>query len=265
MSIHMHGITPEHYARELLCKLEINTVPTPVALICDKLGIDLTFSDQIDAEALFIRTNDKTHIIVKDAPEQYLTRQAFSIGHELGHFSLPGHMDKYNCSYEDLNNYSESKKHERDANLFASELLLPSKHFAMDVNRSSLTLKTIINLSQKYETSLTATALKYIRNTDESGALICSQNNLISWSIKASPFEYDLLSGALSKNSYASDFFLKNRRLTAEPHEVRCDAWISTPIFDEGIKVIEETISMPKLNQTLTLIRIENEEDDVWE
>lgn len=265
MAIFMHGLTPEHYARELLHSLDIDIVPTPVNLICKKLSINLIFTDEIDAEALFVRSGNKTHIVIKDSSQQYLTRQTFSVAHELGHFSLPGHRDKYNCSFEDLNTYSESKEHERDANLFASELLLPTKYFTVDVKRTSLTFKTIVSLAEKYETSLTATALKYIKNTEDCGALICSQNNSISWSMKSSSFQYDLLSGSVSKNSYASDFFTKNQTLKAEAHEVRYDAWISTPIYNQDIKVIEETISMPNLNQTLTLIYIEGEENDEWE
>ncbi|MGI6328095.1 MAG: hypothetical protein ACOX1I_03920 [Dethiobacteria bacterium] len=61
------NIPPEAHARELLFKLKINTVPTPVEDICTKLGIELIMTPKITSEAIIIKKLDtgETKIIVK--------------------------------------------------------------------------------------------------------------------------------------------------------------------------------------------------------
>ena len=44
------NLPPEAYARELLFKLKINTIPTPVEDICTKLGIELIMTPKITSE-----------------------------------------------------------------------------------------------------------------------------------------------------------------------------------------------------------------------
>lgn len=254
----MSGLSPEHFARDLLHRLDISKIPTPTTEICKLLGIELFYSDELDAEAYFIRTHSTSVIVVKDSNCTYSSRQSFSIAHELGHFTIPGHRDEYKCTLEDLNSYTANMRYEKEANDFASELLMPSKYFDVDVRKTILSMNTLISLSEKYGTSLTATAIRYIKKTSDPGAIVCSKDGKILYAYKSPTFKYDLHWGHLSPNTYASEFFSKGSVLDGTAHQVRYDAWISTPIYDDNLVFAEETISMPLINQTLSIIRTED-------
>lgn len=88
----------------------------------------------------------------------------FTIAHELGHCFIPTHADyTTQQSMLDKNNlhskkYSFTKEYE--ANTFASELLIPFNTVGKIEQYSSNFKQIIENISKKYDTSFTATALK---------------------------------------------------------------------------------------------------------
>lgn len=255
------GLSPEHYARELLFELGITQCPTPVQQICQRLGIELTFVADLDADAYLLRLPNKVNIIIKNSSDTYHTRQRFSIAHELGHYRLPDHQQEYKCNFNDLMYYSGDSKRESEANRFAAELLMPIKHFHDDVKHCSLSLVTFIKLSEKYETSLMACALRFLQITDDMGAVIVAKNNRVSWSKRSESFRWEINDGLLQQNTCAHDFHMYEpvdfeRRII---QKVALNSWVATPVFEEYIDVIEETLWSPNLKQTLTVIRPSDE------
>lgn len=77
MSFFTETKPPEHFARELLHDLKINTVPTPLEKICEKLGIELFFRDDLENEAYFAK-NDVRKIIVINNTIPYETRFCYN-------------------------------------------------------------------------------------------------------------------------------------------------------------------------------------------
>lgn len=63
---------------------------------------------------------EKKEIIVEST--DYITRQCFSIAHELGHYLL--HKENLECKREALT-YQSTNEKECEANYFAAELLMP--------------------------------------------------------------------------------------------------------------------------------------------
>ncbi len=256
---------PEQEAKNLLSTLGINLIPTPLEMICEKLGILLRYSTKIDSAGIFVRDNEtkKTYIIIKD-DILYFTRKNFSIAHEIGHFCLPGHLNEYRCSFSDLHTYSPNKLAEKQANDFASELLMPSKFFSNDLKKYSLSLSSFGEIALKYNASLTAAAAKYIKKSRDIAAIIWAQDGQIKWTFRSPSFRWTLRSGAIHPNTYAIDFFEQRIELDGKANEVSFDAWIieKTP-FDT---LVEETISMPYLNATLSLIypTVKDYEDDIF-
>lgn len=127
------SLTPEHYARELLADLRIDVIPTPVELVCQKLGIILQHHSGLSCESLIATKHGKTAIVV-NGNETYEHRKRFSIGHELGHYTIPSHLEStYRCNLSDLN-YTPNKIAELEANQFAAELLMPSRYFTSSLS-----------------------------------------------------------------------------------------------------------------------------------
>ncbi len=165
-------INPERYAQDLLHQLKIDIIPTPVEEICSALKINLISTDEIDAEAIMMKKGSVTNIYLKSG-SMYEKRQRFTIAHELGHHSIPHHMGEiYCCSFSDIFSYCSNKEAETEANKFAAELLMPMKTFDKELKQKEFSMATLIQLSGRYETSLIATAIRFISNCEDPGSII---------------------------------------------------------------------------------------------
>ena len=255
-------LTPAHHAQDLLNKLNIVELPIPIYQICDYLNIKCVETQEIDAEALIVKKHDKHDkpIIFVKANVGYDSRTKFSIAHELGHYILPSHLDNiYACTIEDLNSFTTSKTTEDEANTFAAELLMPSPWILNRIKREDVTLPVIKNIASECDTSLTATAIQVTNLCTDSIAIIFSVDGVIRWFSKSDSFRYYINLGSLHIASFAYKIFFSGE-LSEIPIKVPTQVWVDTYQTDQYF--IEESLSMPKLNAVLTLLRCYIDEDD---
>jgi Zn-dependent peptidase ImmA (M78 family) len=108
------------------------------------------------------------------------TRQRFSIAHELGHWNNDRGMNFY-CSSKDLEiGFKNSKLAERLANYFAADLLFPGFLFKPIVKQTpELTWDVIKDVSNDFNTSLTATAFRFIDSNEYPVILAVYNSNFI--------------------------------------------------------------------------------------
>jgi hypothetical protein len=86
----------------------------------------------------------------------------FSTFHEVGHFTLPEHIDKlYLCDINDLSFFAKSRL-EAEANRLAADLIFQVDHFTEEANTYPLECSTITKLVEKYDASFEATARRYV-------------------------------------------------------------------------------------------------------
>jgi len=153
-------------AGHLLEAHRIESVPVQVEEIAITLGIRIQYEpaeNELSGFLLRDLSRQKTIIGVnKDHPS---TRQRFTIAHELGHYLLHEqeklHVDRrFQIQLRDENSSTGENEAEKEANLFAAELLMPT-HFihedlatieALDLEDDSL----ISGLAKKYEVSTQA-------------------------------------------------------------------------------------------------------------
>jgi Zn-dependent peptidase ImmA (M78 family) len=102
----------------------------------------------------------------------------FSIGHELGHYVLEGHIDELLPFGQDRHiseaGFVSENRFEREADHFAAGLLMPEFLFRPAMARAGEGLDAIETLRRQCATSLTATAIRYQELTDEAVAVIQS-------------------------------------------------------------------------------------------
>jgi hypothetical protein len=77
----------------------------------------------------------------------------------------------------------ESRRIEAQANTFASYLLMPRNDFEAQVGGHELSFELLGHCAERYETSLTATALKWLEFTPEAAMLVVADHDeFICWS-----------------------------------------------------------------------------------
>ena len=106
-------------------------------------------------------------VINENAP---VTRQRYSLAHELGHIilhetesakvELPLESTRYR-SYNSVPSKRKHKAEERLCDQIAAELLMPEELFQDEMRARGLSLKHVARLASLFRTSLTATVIRY--------------------------------------------------------------------------------------------------------
>jgi Zn-dependent peptidase ImmA (M78 family) len=176
------NLTRARFTADKLIKRFAITRPEGIALedIAMTLGI-LVIDDHLDgAEARLLRKGEKGIIRVKaDIPE--IGRRRFAIAHEIGHWELHRDLSQWAlCSETDVLGYSGSPP-EIEANAFASGLLMPTSLFRPLCEKAEPDLKLIQALADDFNTTLTATALRFIEECRETCLVVFSENGCVRW------------------------------------------------------------------------------------
>jgi IrrE N-terminal-like domain len=110
----------------------------------------------------------------------------FTVAHELGHYFLPGHPEKLfpngNGVHQSKSGFISHDPLERQADSFASALLMPEMLFRKAVDRAGIGFEAIEKLAAECKTSITATAIRYTQFTNEAVAVIVSSGRQIDYS-----------------------------------------------------------------------------------
>lgn len=93
------------------------------------------------------------------------SRSRFTFAHELGHYFIDQHRKTLKAglslSYDRDLTYFSNNPVEKEANHFATNLLMPKQRFIADASKLEIGAEAIRELAKKYKTSLTSTAIQY--------------------------------------------------------------------------------------------------------
>lgn len=108
--------------------------------------------------------------------------QRYSVGHELGHYFLPGHPEAVLDArgiHESRAQFVSKDRYEMEADGFAAGLLMPRNLFFPAVERAGQGLAAIESLATLCKTSLHATAIRYAQCTRDMAAVVISTGNRV--------------------------------------------------------------------------------------
>lgn len=109
-------------------------------------------------------------------------RKRFAIAHELAHWKMHRESKFAGiCAAQDLMTVNDEGSIEAEANVFASEVLMPRNLFYPMCRSLEPSFEAISKLSKVFDTSLTATALRFIDSTKENCFLVWAENLKVVW------------------------------------------------------------------------------------
>jgi Zn-dependent peptidase ImmA (M78 family) len=154
----------------LLAQHNIVEAPVDVEKLAHALHVDIRKErTEVDISGFLFRGADKSAAIIGVNSRHHTNRQRFTIPHELGHFMLHTvdqvHVDR---GFEVRLRNDESSRgtdiDEKEANLFAAELLMPKAFVERDLAGIEavdlMEEKTIKSLANKYKVSTHAFAFR---------------------------------------------------------------------------------------------------------
>lgn len=128
------------------------------------------------------RTRSKWLILYNSAiPSE--GRQRFTIGHEFGHYILHRQQqDLFECGDSDIaTGDNNGRDIEKEADLFASTLLMPLDDFRRQVDGQAIGFDLLRHCADRYGVSLTAAALRWIEIAPNRAVLIASRDDHMLW------------------------------------------------------------------------------------
>jgi hypothetical protein len=222
------------------------------------LGVRVKYRPLDRCEARIVGNGDQAIITVNSRAS--LRRRRFSVAHELGHWKF--HRGRILvCRSDEIGrsgqNYPEA---ERVANLYASRLLMPSYILEPIAGAyPKLTFQTISAIADKFDTSITATAIRLVEGGHTPSLLVCHGPKGRKWFTR-SPDVPDrwFPQDNLDPESYAFGVLFGNQPNDTTPHKIDADAWFDRD-YAHRYEVQEQTFRTGD-DEILTLILIRDAE-----
>ncbi|WP_412464686.1 ImmA/IrrE family metallo-endopeptidase [Flavobacterium mekongense] len=194
---------------------------TPLEKILDDEEIELfydSYGNSFDGMTIYDNDRFYIHINTYRGNRPDTNRARFTIGHELGHFFIDNHRiglkNGLLSPHFSINNVNETSKIEREADFFASNLLMPEVKFKKAIGREKFTFQLIKRLSQEFNTSITATAIRLSDIGNHPLMLVYCENAKIIWKWNSDDFKYKYLlhgKAKIPEDTVVGEYFYKNK------------------------------------------------------
>jgi Zn-dependent peptidase ImmA (M78 family) len=203
--------------------------------------------------ALFIENDLKAIIYNENITEE--GRKNFTIGHELGHYFLHKDRKELQCSINDLTEFNH-KPHpsniEQEANCFAANLLMPTDDVRRQMKQHRITLDFARILSDRYLTTLTASALRIVEVVHKPAAIVAIRGEKVHWWYR---------NAAMSQTGF---WLTKGQTLPSdcdcgdrEGSITNSTTWLDSRRAGDW-EITQSVAQMPIYNQTLILLTAES-------
>ena len=200
--------------------------------------------------------------------------QRFSVGHELGHYFLEGHIDHVFSNGEthaSRAGFVSDDPYEREADHFSAGLLMPSTLFNRTINHTKMGLASVESAASLCCTSLTATAIRYAELTSDAVAVIISTGRTIDYcflsnTMKSLPHIVFPKKNSLVPRTTATAEF--NTDPTRIANAARLDADIDVMDWLDGeqsVEAVEEVIGLGNYGKTLTILTCPSLVDETYQ
>lgn len=185
----------------------------------------------------------------------------FTIAHELGHY-LAHRKGKEHilCTTDDLVDFSyrgeTAKNMEQEANDFASYLLMPITDFRVQIDGHPVTIDLLAHCGERYETSLSATALKLISFTEKPIVVIASESGKVRWS-RSSDAAFRM--GVYFKKGAPLPLQSRSYGCAVSGTTQNCSQGlvVPSPVWSLNHDVVESAVAQPNYGTVFTVIEIQ--------
>jgi len=219
-------------------------------------GANVRYAPLRRMDGCLVRKGEFAVITVR-ASLRFEGQRRFVIAHELGHFFLHPHTRQIETvDKQQANNWSEKQETEEyEANLFAAELLMPRTLFAPRGVGQEPSFQLIESLAREFSTTLTATAVQFVRTTQEECALVSAADRHRKWFILSPGFEFQMLEDDyIHGHSCAAE--VNPSKLSSRSSDIEAGFWLEGFRGDHKSLITEDARFFPSLGRSLSLLWI---------
>lgn len=168
---------------------EYASMPTDLAGLIERAEISMDFDDYGDAfDGLIEHQNGHFHIycnLAKCSGDPNSGRARFTLAHELGHYFIDEHRNALKSGLAPAHAYNADRpselRIEREADHFASALLMPSTTFQRELKIGRGGLQGILDVSSTFQVSRQSAAKRYVSLSGVPCAIVVFRNGYVPW------------------------------------------------------------------------------------
>ncbi len=236
--------------------------PVDVEALAEKLGAEIVFEDLEGAKARVIQIGDRARIIISTRIIG-IGAIRFSIAHEIAHLLLKHYLKdgdlgrafkrQRTCSPLD----SDGSSIERDASVFATELLMPAPLVTPMCLLAPKSLDPIRAIASAFQTSVFASARRFVELTPERCAVVVTKQGRVQWVQKSSSFSAWIPEGrSVDPASAAFDYFDRGT-LDESPRVLPASTWCAREsLGTDALPVHEHATAIPEAGTVFSLLWI---------
>jgi Zn-dependent peptidase ImmA (M78 family) len=202
-------------------------------IIADKIGITYSYGNYGNCFDGLLEYDGGFHIYLNThdnlSPDN--SRVRFSFAHELGHYFIDEHrnaLKKGKSLHKSFNQYLQRNIVEKEADHFASSLLMPQQFFITDIGNKKFSIDILNTLKDKYKVSLTACALRFLEIDKYPIMLVYAENNQVKWKFCSKDFRYKWLQNGklVPRDTVMGEYFnLNNTENIKKTETVWANDW----------------------------------------
>jgi Zn-dependent peptidase ImmA (M78 family) len=213
-------------------------------VIVGRHKIEVTYARLDGASARIFRHGDRAIIRVSDQIVQ-LGRLRFTIAHEVAHFLL-GHKIPVEAALDGNSRAPFSVHQEREADVFATEFLMPAAWVAAYCKGAVTSLSVVHAIARAFRVSNVAAAVRRVELADAACAVAYSEGGLVVWAKGNRAFSRRIQSQRkIGPGSVASDYFERGV-LDPMPRVVPATAWFGPDAAANVDPLIEHAELVPE-------------------
>lgn len=221
------------------------------------LGAAVNYRPMEKCEATIVGSTRRAIITVNS--KAMPVRRRFSIGHEIGHWHHHRGQLLF-CGTSDIGNPAHNAHNlEKQADRFASDLILPGYMFGPRIGKMKRpTLAAIREIADEFQVSATATLLKLVEFNQFPVLAVCHNMERRRYFHRAQMIpEWWFPRGELDHESFAFEMLFGGTPESSYPQKIGADAWFDFRGVDR-FEVQEQSFLLPN-KEVLTLLILPEE------
>ncbi len=233
--------------------------PVDVEALAEKLGAEIVFEDLEGAKARVIQIGDRARIIISTRIVG-VGAIRFSIAHEIAHLLLKHYLKDGDIgrAFKRQRTCSplagDGSEIERDASVFATELLMPAPLVTPMCLLAPRSLDPIRAIASAFQTSMFASARRFVELTPERCALVITKQGRVQWVQKSPSFSAWIPEGrSVNPASAAFDYF-DGGKLDESPRMIPASTWCSRESLGTDPTVYEHATAIPETGTVFSLL-----------
>lgn len=231
-----------------------------IEALASKLGAEIAFDNLEGAKARVIQIGERARIIISTRIIG-VGAIRFCIAHEIAHLVLKhylrdgdlGRAFKRQRTCSPLE--SDGSEIERDASVFATELLMPAPLVTPMCGVALTSLDPVRAIASAFQTSMYASARRFVELTPERCAVVITKQGRVQWVQKSPSFSAWIPEGrSVNPASAAFDYF-DGGKLDESPRVIPASTWCASGSIGDGAPLVyEHATAIPETGTVFSML-----------